>query len=95
MLIRTITGAFVAILIYLWLFFSHLPVVLYAGMIILCVGFVRGLPHLPNGQAAYDLYIFHRIGSLTYHSVPELRIHIDARFTNRDSCVCGNDAIYG
>ena len=37
MLIRTITGAFVAILIYLWLFFSHLPAVLYAGMIILCV----------------------------------------------------------
>lgn len=37
MLIRTITGAIIAILTYLWLFFSHIPVVLYAGMIILCV----------------------------------------------------------
>ena len=37
MLTRTVTGAIVAALIYLWLFFSHVPVVLYGGTVILCI----------------------------------------------------------
>lgn len=57
MLIRTITGAIVAILVYLWLFFSHIPVVLYAGMIILCMLALLEVYRICQTDKPHTIYI--------------------------------------
>lgn len=57
MLIRTITGAIIAILIYLWLFFSHIPVVLYAGMIILCMLALLEVYRICQTDKPHTIYI--------------------------------------
>ena len=57
MLTRTVTGAIVAALIYLWLFFSHVPIVLYGGTVILCILALVEVYRICRAEKPYTVYL--------------------------------------